>query len=43
MTERPANSDANLQRARALRTVKVLAVVAAGIYVAFLLFGVLHR
>ena len=43
MTERPANADVNPQRARALRTVRVLAVIAFGFYLAVILNGVLHR
>jgi hypothetical protein len=43
MTTQPARDDlVAAQRARALRTVRVLAVVAAGIYVFVMLRGVLH-
>ena len=44
MTTQPARDDVvAVQRARALRTVKVMAAIAIGIYLAFILSGVLHR
>ena len=43
MPEQPSTVDQNLQRARVRRTVGVMAVVAVGIYVAFILSGVLGR
>ena len=43
MANSPAHLDPNQQRARAKRTVAVLAVVAVSIYVAFVLHAVLSR
>ena len=43
MPHPPASFDPNQQRARAKRTVTVLAVVAVSIYVAFILHAVLSR
>ena len=43
MTNPPASSDRDQQRARAKRTVMVLAVVAVSIYVAFILHAMLSR
>ena len=43
MTVKPANPDVNAQRARALRTVRVLALIAFGFYLAVILNGVLHK
>lgn len=43
MNQQPANIDPKLQRARAMRTAWVVGAIAVGIYVAFILSGVLHR
>ena len=43
MTDHSANVDATRQRARALRTVRVLTLIAIGFYFAVILNGVLHR
>ncbi|MEO7478227.1 MAG: hypothetical protein ABIT64_03230 [Lysobacteraceae bacterium] len=43
MSKQPANTDPKTQRARARRTVWVLAAVAAAIYVGFILQAVLHK
>ncbi len=44
MTTQPARDDlVAAQRRRALRTVKLMAIVAFGFYVAVILNGVLHR
>jgi hypothetical protein len=43
MTTQPARDDlVALQRARAMRTVKLMAAIAAGIYVYVMLRGALH-
>ncbi|HEY2344662.1 MAG TPA: hypothetical protein VGH80_02130 [Xanthomonadaceae bacterium] len=43
MPDSPASTDSNQQRARAKRTVIVLAFVATTIYVAFVLHAMLSR
>lgn len=43
MPQQPAPTESDRQRARARRTVVVMAVIAGGIYVAFILSGVLGR
>ncbi len=43
MNESPASIDQNQRRARALRTVWTLAMIAVAIYVGFILRGVLGK
>ncbi|HTA65475.1 MAG TPA: hypothetical protein VK753_08220 [Xanthomonadaceae bacterium] len=43
MTQQPASTEQDKQRARAKRTVAVLALIATSIYVAFVLHAVLSR